>query len=120
MAHVEVAPEKLQITLSLGDEILALHGAFHLPYTHIQAVSTDSVPEALFRGFKIGTNLPGVKTAGTFITGEGTIFYDFHDPDRCLTLSLSHDTYQQVVIEVDRDQDPSTLAAAIRGRIGKA
>ena len=118
MAHVEVEPDKLAITLSLGDEILSLHGAFHLPYTHIASVSTAPVPEAWFRGIRIGTNLPGVKTAGTFITGEGTIFYDFHDPDRCLTLDLSHETYRQVVVEVDRDQDPSALASSIRQHLG--
>ncbi len=114
MAHVDVATDRLQITLSLGDEILSLHGAFHLPYSHIASVSTDPVPEAFFRGLRIGTNLPGVKTAGTFITGDGSIFYDFHDPDRCLTLALNHDTYRQVVVEVDRDQDPGELASAIR------
>ena len=117
MAHVDVATDRLQITLSLGDEILSLHGAFHLPYSHIASVSTDPVPEAFFRGLRIGTNLPGVKTAGTFITGDGTIFYDFHDPAHCLTLNLSHETYRQVVVEVDRDQDRDGLAAAIRQHI---
>lgn len=91
MAHVEVGNDKLAITLSLGDEILSLHGAFHLPYSHITSVSTDPVPEAWFRGIRIGTNLPGVKTAGTFIAGDGTIFYDFHNPDRCLTFDLNHE-----------------------------
>lgn len=67
MAHVDVAPDKLAITLSLGDEILSLHGSFHLPYTHIDSVSTGPIPEAWFRGIRIGANIPGVKTAGTFV-----------------------------------------------------
>ncbi len=117
MAHIDVASDKLEITLSLGDEILSLHGAFHVPYTHISSVSTDRVPDEWFRGFKIGTNVPGVKTAGTFITGDGSIFYDFHNPERCLTLSLTHETYRQVVIEVDKGQDPETLAAQIQQRL---
>lgn len=117
MAHIDVASDKLAITLSLGDEILSMHGSFHLPYTHIASVSTDPVPEALFRGIRIGTNLPGVKTAGTFITGEGTIFYDFHNSDRCLTLNLSHEIYRQVVVEVDNSVDLDVLAAAIRQRL---
>ena len=118
MAHIDVAPEKLAIILSLGDEILSLHSAFHLPYTHIAAVSTDPVPEAWFRGIRIGTNLPGIKTAGTFITDEGTIFYDFHDAGRCLSLDLNHELYRHVVVEVDRDQDPEVLAEAIRLHLG--
>lgn len=120
MAHVEVAPDKLVITLSLADEILSLHGSFHLPYTHIASVSTDPVPEAWFRGVRIGTNLPGVKTAGTFITGDGTIFYDFHNRSRCLTLNLSHETYRQVVVEVDDGLDPEVLAESIRLRLNPA
>ncbi len=117
MARVQVANDKLEITLSLGDEILSLHGTFHLPYSHITSVSTEQVPDAWFRGIRIGTNLPGVKTAGTFITSDGTIFYDFHNPDRCLTLDLNHETYRQVVVEVDAGQDPNSLAASIRQRL---
>lgn len=118
MAQVTVEEAGISVHLSLGDEILAMHGSLHIPFTHISAVSTDRVPEAFFRGFKIGTNLPGVKTAGTFITGDGMIFYDFHDPSRCLTLALNHEKYGQVVVEVDKDQDPAALAQAIRTRIG--
>lgn len=120
MAHLQLAQDRLEISLSLGDELLSMHGAFHLPYTHITSVSTGTVPQAWFRGFKIGTNIPGVKTAGTFITSEGTIFYDFHNPDRCLTLNLNHDTYRQVVVEVDADQDLGALAEAIRDRLRPA
>lgn len=120
MAHVEVGSDKLAITLSLGDEILSMHGAFHLPYTHIASVSTDSVPDAWFRGIRIGANLPGIKTAGTFITGDGNIFYDFHNPNRCLTLHLSHETYRQVVVEVDQGQDPEALATSIRQHLQSA
>ncbi|MHB1505242.1 MAG: hypothetical protein ACYCO4_03625 [Sulfobacillus sp.] len=117
MAHVTVEATGVSVHLSLGDEILAMHGSLHIPLTHISAVSTDRVPEAFFRGFKIGTNVPGVKTAGSFITGDGMIFYDFHDPSRCLTLALTHEKYGQVVVEVDRDQDLTALAQDIRARL---
>ena len=120
MAQVTVEESGVSVHLSLGDEILALHGYLNIPFTHISAVSTDRVPEALFRGFKIGTNVPGVKTAGTFITGDGMIFYDFHDPSRCLTFALKHEKYEQVVVEVDKDQDPQALAQTIRARISQA
>lgn len=119
MAHVTLGEEQLEVQLSLGDEILSLHGNFHIPYTHIQEVSTASVPFEWFRGFRIGTNLPGVKTAGTFITADGMIFYDVHDPDHCLTLDLDHERYRRVVVEVDRDQNLLELARAILQRLGK-
>ncbi len=120
MATVSVEESAVAVRLSLGDEILALHGSLHIPFSHIRSVSTDPVPETWYRGMKFGTNLPGVKTAGTFITGDGMIFYDFHDPSRCLTFNLSHERYQQVVVEVDHDQDPKALAAAVRQRLTPA
>jgi hypothetical protein len=117
MARVTVANEGLDIHLSLGDEILALHGSFHIPYSHIDSVGTDQVPFEFFRGMRIGTNLPGIRTAGTFITGEGAIFYDMHDGSHCLTINLTHEHYRRVVVEVDADQDPGDLAEAIRKMI---
>jgi hypothetical protein len=120
MARVTVGNEGLDIHLSLADEVLSLHGSFHIPYSHIESVDARPVPFELFRGVKIGTNLPGVRTAGTFITGEGAIFYDMHDGSHCLTIGLTHERYTRVVVEVDADQDPAALAEAIRDMLPKA
>lgn len=100
------------------DEVLALHGSLHIPYSHIRSVRHEPVPEALFRGIPIGTNVPGVKVAGSFFTAEGVMFYDFHDPYRRLAFDLDHETYKKAVLEVDRNQDPATPAARIASRIG--
>jgi hypothetical protein len=118
MASVELGSATLDIHLSLGDELLALHGDFHIPYQHILSVSTAPVPVQWFQGVRIGTNIPGVKTAGTFITGEGVIFYDVHDRSRCLTLELDHERYRRVVVEVDGGLELEALADAISDRIG--
>ena len=74
MARVEVADSDVTAHLSPLDEVLALHGSLRIPYTHIRSVSAEPVPFAWYRGFKIGTDVPGVKVAGTFITDEGSIF----------------------------------------------
>ena len=118
MARIELEPDRVAVVLNPLDEVLALHGSLHIPYSHIRTVRHEQVPEALFRGIKVGTNLPGVKVAGTFFTPEGVIFYDFHDPSRCLIFELDHETYRKAVVEVDRSQDPATLAAQILARIG--
>lgn len=116
MARVELGERDVTVRLSPLDEVLALHGSLQIPYTHIAAASADPVPPDWYRGVRIGTNIPGVKVAGTFITGDGAIFYDFHDGERCLSLDLAHEHYRRVVVEVDRDQDPAALASEIQSR----
>src|SRR5699024_9925507 len=118
MARIELEAERVSVRMTPLDEILALHGSLHLPYSHIRAVSTDPVPSPWYAGFRIGTNIPGVKMAGTFIGGQGIVFYDFHDPKRCLTIELVHQHYKRVVVQVDKDQEPATLAVQIRERLG--
>ena len=117
MARIELGDRDVTLHLSPWDEVLALHGSMRVPYSHILSASADPVDAVAFRGIKIGTNIPGVKVAGTFLTADGAIFYDFHDGQRCLTLQLDHERYRRVVVEVDSDQDPATLAAEIEARL---
>lgn len=117
MAHIELEAGRVGVRMSPLDEILALHGSLHIPYSHIRSVVFEPVPPAWFRGIRIGTNVPGVKVAGTFFTGEGAIFYDFHDPNRCLTFELDHEHYRRVVVQVDEDQSPAALAIGITARL---
>lgn len=113
MARIEVADGEVRIHLSVVEEVLSLHGALHIPLRHIVGVSADPVPKALWRGVRIGANIPGVLVAGTFLTGDGAIFYDIRQGDRCLTLELAGETYKRVVVEVGPEQDPADLARAI-------
>ena len=119
MAHIDLEADRIGVRMSPLDEILALHGTLHIPYRHIRAVAHEPVPEAWWRGIRIGTNVPGLEVAGTFFAGEGMIFYDFHDPDRCLTFELDHEHYRRVVVQVDKDQDPAALAKEIAARLAR-
>ena len=118
MARIELESSRVNIVLNPLDEVLALHGALRIPYSHIKSVKHVPVPPEWFRGFRIGTNVPGIKVAGTFFTDEGTIFYDFHDPEHCLTFELAHEKYKRVVVEVNRDQEPTRLAVQIASHLG--
>lgn len=117
MAHVELEADRLSVQMNPLDEVLSLHGTLHIAYGNIRSVTTGPVPPAWFRGVRIGTNIPGVKVAGTFFTPDGMVFYDFHDPSRCLTLELAHQHYHRVVVQVDEDQDPAALAEQISARL---
>jgi hypothetical protein len=115
MARIDCDGKRIDIRLSPLDEVLSLHGSLHIPLTHVRSARHEPVPEEWFRGLRIGTNLPGVKVAGTFLTDDGMIFYDFHNPARCLVLELSHEHYRRVIVEVDKDQDPGQVAGIING-----
>ena len=117
MARIKSEPDGVFIELSWPDKVLALSGSLRIPYAHIAEVHADPVPRAWYRGMRIGTNLPGIKVAGTFVNEDGIIFYDFRDPNRCVTFILSHDRYTKVVVEVDLDHDPKSLSLDIRRRL---
>lgn len=105
MARVTVHDSEVHIRLDLLDEVLAFHGGLSIPLSHVRSVSTDRVPDARWHGERFGTDLPGIITAGTFVNWDGHVFYDFRDPDRCLTLELAHDHYNAVVVQVDGDKE---------------
>lgn len=119
MAHIELEADRVSVHLNPLDEVLALHGSLHMKYRDLTSVVHEPVPGDWYRGFRIGTNIPGVKVAGTFFNGDGVVFFDFHDPARCLTFELAHGFYKRVVVQVDKDQDPDALAMAISARIQK-
>ena len=117
MAHIVLDEDQVHIDLSFADKVLSFSGSLRVPYRHIRSISTDPVPSDWYHGIQIGTNLPPFKVASTFVTDEGNIFYDFHDPDRCITLNLEHERYVRIVVEVEATQSRSTLVEEIRARV---
>lgn len=119
MAQLTIDATHVQLRMTGLDRILALKGELSIPLAHISAVSPRP-PEAhnWCHGFRVGTNLPGVVTAGTFFTGDGLVFYDMHDPDKTIQIDLIHETYRQVIVQVEESPDEAVakIEAALRGR----
>lgn len=113
VALIVVGEDAIEIRLTVVEEVLALHGTLRVPLAHIRSVSTEPVPPALWRGVKLGTNLPGLMVAATFVTEEGVVFYDIRHGERCVTLELADDRYKRIVIELDAAHDPADVASAI-------
>lgn len=123
MANVELSATHVCITLKVLDEVLALHGSFNIPLTHVRkAEHTDREglsKYGLFGAIKVGTAIPGRIAAGTFFTHDGVIFYDYRHADRVLVLELSHEHYAKVVVEVDPPADAQDLADRINTAIAR-
>src|SRR5437667_12247066 len=92
--------------------ILALRSELSVPLAHIRAVTIrPGEAHGWFHGLRFGTNLPGVVTAGTFLTGDGLVFWDVHDPNKTIALDIDHEFYKRVIVEVEGS--PEAAAAQI-------
>ena len=65
----------------------------------------------------VGTNLPGVITAGRFVNRGEWSFWDVHDPDKAIAMRLHDEHYAKLVIGVD---DPKATTQAITAAIKRA
>ncbi len=84
------------------DEILSIKRSISVPLEHVQSVSTGDPGWAFLRQVKAGgANLPGVVKDGRFLSSDGYMFFEMHDPGRCITVSLDHESYKKIVFEVE-------------------
>lgn len=118
MARIEIQNGVLTVTMEGIDKILALRGHVSVPVSHIRGVEVQP-PEArqLWHGLKIGTNIPGVVTAGTFITGDGKLFFDMRHQERTIGIDLEGETYRRLIVEVGEDDTPEAAAERIRAAL---
>ena len=107
----------MRIRITGLDRVLAFKSELAIPLEHVRGVSAR--PEEArrwFHGLKLpGSNLPGVVTAGTFLTSGGLVFYDMHHADRTIALDLEDETYRRVIVELDEppDQAVARIQAAL-------
>jgi hypothetical protein len=94
------------------DKLWALRSRLEIPLTHIKQVEAD--PDAVGRwwhGLKIlGTDVPGLFAAGTFFYHGELVFWDVHDPARTIIVSLDHERYKKLIVEV---ADPQMTIARL-------
>ena len=84
------------------DTILSIKRKIRIPLKHITTVSTERVTlDPKFQMRLVGTHLPTIIKDGSFLTSEGMMFFEMHDPDKCITVSLNHEHYKKIVFEVD-------------------
>ncbi len=99
-----------------ADKFWALKSRLSIPLAHITGVRLDDeIVKEWWHGFRLpGSNLPGVITAGTFYQQGKRVFWDIHHPDMAVVISLSHESYDELVIEV---ADPRDFAADLSNRL---
>ncbi|SHO44967.1 conserved hypothetical protein [Nitrosotalea sinensis] len=94
------------------DIILAIRKSITIPLEHVLSVSTDRISWKPFEQIKVaGTSLPGVIKDGMFLSSDGLLFFEMHNPDKCITVSLKNEKYKKIIFEVD---DKESIAKTIR------
>jgi len=83
-----------------------------MPLAHIVAVEANADQVGRWwHGFKVfGTDVPGLFVAGTFRYEGELVFWDVHDPANAIILSLDHERYKKLIVEV---ADPPAAVAMI-------
>ena len=119
MINVSVENDRVVFDVLGLHQLWALRSRLEIPVTHITGVERD--PEQVGRwwhGWKLmGSDLPGVFAAGTFYYHGELVFWDVRDPERTIVVSLAHERYKKLIIEVeDPDAVVDMLRLAIRSQ----
>jgi hypothetical protein len=95
------------------DKLWAFRSRIDIPLEHITGVEHD--PGNVGRwwhGVKmLGTELPGLFAMGTFYYHGETVFWDVRDVEKTIVVSLDHERYKKLIVEV---ADPEAAVALIQ------
>jgi hypothetical protein len=112
VASIEITNDALIVHVEGLDRLWALRSRLEIPLQHVLGAEVD--PERAtnwWQGVRImGTALPGVIRAGTFLQHGEWVFWDVHDPALTVVIALQDEHYTQLVLQV---ADPPAVAAAI-------
>ena len=102
MTIVTVHNGDLEITIEGFDKIWALKSHLTVPLEHILSVTYDpEIARGWSHGLRLpGTNIPGVLTAGSYYQHKEWAFWDVHDPEKTIVITLKDERYQKLVVEV--------------------
>ena len=94
-------------------KLWAFRSQIDIPLDHITGVDVNQEQVGnWWHGFKlIGTDMPGLFAAGTFYYHGERVFWDVHDTTKTIIVSLEHERYKKLIVEV---ADPEAAAALLK------
>ena len=110
---ITIEGDKLVFELHGMDEFMALKRRVEIPLAHVVSVSTERAPWNVGKDWRMGgTGFPGVVKDGRYATGDGYAFFEEHDPDKCVTVTLDGETYKKVVFQVEDKESAARMISA--------
>jgi hypothetical protein len=118
MVNVTVQGDRAVFDVEGLHQLWAFRGKLEIPLAHITDIEFD--PDQVGRwwhGWKVlGTDIPGLFAAGTFYYHGELVFWDVSDPANTIIVSLDHERYKKLIIEVD---NPSATVNRLRASLRK-
>ena len=110
---VEIQPQGDVVVFNVQGmhKLWALKSQLTIPRAHIRGARQDA--EAVnrwWKGWRVGTHVPGLLTAGTFYFEGQQIFWDVANVDHAIIIDLLDEDYHQLIIEV---ADPAAVLALL-------
>jgi hypothetical protein len=113
MVDVSIEDGRAVFAVEGMHKLWAFRSRIEIPLDHIASVEVnhDQVGR-WWHGFKlIGTDAPGLFAAGTFYYHGELVFWDVHDTTKTIIVSLEHERYKKLIVEV---ADPEWTAEQLQ------
>jgi hypothetical protein len=119
MVDVTIEGDRALFNVEGTHKLWSFRSVIEIPLAHITGIEAD--PDQVgqwWHGIKlIGTDVPGLFAAGTFYYHGEVVFWDVRDIVHTVIVSLEHERYKKLIIEVS---DVPDTVARLRGAVGLA
>lgn len=114
MVDITIDGDRVVFAVEGLDKLWALRSRLEIPVAHLIAVEHDpGLVGRWWHGLKLfGTDVPGVFAAGTFYYHGELVFWDVRHLDHTVIVSLDHERYKKLIVEV---ADPGGTVTLLRG-----
>lgn len=121
MVEIHVEGDQIVFEVQGWDRLWALRSRLTIPAAHIRGVvPAPNVEMHWLDALKLmGTGVPELFRAGTFLQKDGIVFWDVREPENAIVVELEHEHFKKLVIEVaDPRAAVQTIASAAGVRRG--
>jgi len=113
LAEVKIENGTLSINLSLFDKMMAFHGSFHIPLSHVTNAFVSDFEDLELQYRLEGTNWGLVKSAGVFANPQGLIFCDVAGQGDCLVIETQGERFARIAVQLPKGENANALAHEI-------
>jgi hypothetical protein len=113
MVEVSVEGDRVVFEIEGMDKLWSLRSRLEIPLAHVTGVEANADQVGRWwHGLKLwGSDVPGLFAAGTFVYHGELVFWDMRDPARTIIVSLDHERYKKLIVEV---ADPAAVTMQFR------